>query len=146
MGIAGDKLCLDWLIFNSTLLHLHYYNIYTTTSIRQYLHYNIYTLHNRCQHRRGPCHPNPCRHGGQCHYSAEVGVTCLKKNISQKNIFSQNILKKMFSRIFRKNIPPKKLIYFWKKLMVKPPCCPQGQGWYRAIARSQPSWWILSEP
>ena len=81
---------------------------YTIISTRQYLHYNIYTLHNRCQHRRGPCHPNPCRHGGQCHYSAEAGVTCLKKNISQKNIFSQNILKKMFSRIFRKNIPPKK--------------------------------------
>lgn len=30
----------------------------------------------RCQHRRGPCHPNPCRHGGQCRYDQQTGLSC----------------------------------------------------------------------
>ena len=33
----------------------------------------------------------------------------------------------------------RELIFFQKKLGVKPPCCLQGLGWYRAIARFQPS-------
>ena len=29
-----------------------------------------------CQRRRGLCHPNPCKNGGQCHHTEETGVVC----------------------------------------------------------------------
>ena len=79
------------------------------------------------------------------------------KNIFKKNIFAKNIVEKIFSkRIFLSKIFFKKLTknifkkntyakYFSKKKRWRwsPPCCPQGLGWYRAIARSQPSMYIL---
>ena len=56
-------------------------------------------------------------------------------NISGKNIFTKNISeKKLLTTIFLK------ILYIYS-----PPCCPQGLGWYRAIARSQPSatyWYV----
>ena len=60
------------------------------------------------------------------------------KNISAKNISVKNIFKKNSPKIFPKkillpNIFPK------KKVGAKPPSCPQGLCWYRAIERSQPS-------
>ena len=61
----------------------------------------------------------------------------LQKN-SPKNIFEKNISKKIFfpKLFFEKILLPN---IFPKKVGVKPPCCPQGLGWYRALARSQPS-------
>ena len=43
--------------------------------------------------------------------------------------------------MFARNISPKNTLakYISKKKGAKPLCCPQGLGWYRAIARSQPS-------
>ena len=78
-------------------------------------------------------------------------------NIFQKNIFSnfflnKILLPKIFSKIYfqqkyfpeknHKNIFKKNIFakYFsQKKGGGEAPCCPQGLGWYRAIARSQPS-------
>ena len=59
-----------------------------------------------------------------------------------KNSFTKNIFKeKNHRKYFQKNIFAK---YFSKKKVgAKPPCCPQGLGWYRAIARSQPSIWHI---
>ena len=45
--------------------------------------------------------------------------------------------KSIFTKIFLKKIFSPKI--FLKKVGAKPLCCPQGLGWYRAIARSQPS-------
>ena len=44
-------------------------------------------LHNRCQHRRGPCHPNPCRHGGQYHSTVPRLGSPASKKIFPKKIF-----------------------------------------------------------
>ena len=58
------------------------------------------------------------------------GQKIVGKNIFEKNIFVKNI--------FQKNTYAK--YFFLKKRWERsPPCCPQGLGWYRAIARSQPS-------
>ena len=61
-----------------------------------------------------------------------------KKYFQKKYIFTKNIFKKkIHQKYFQKNTFAK---YFSKKKVgAKPPCCSQGLGWYRAIARSQPS-------
>ena len=59
------------------------------------------------------------------------------KNILAKNIVEKNIFKKNPQKIFSKKNTYAK--YFSKKKR----CCPQGLGWYRAIARSQPSFSIF---
>ena len=58
------------------------------------------------------------------------------KNILAKNIVAKNILSKIFSKKLTKNIFKKILK---PNIFLKKRCCPQGLGWYRAIARSQPS-------
>ena len=58
-----------------------------------------------------------------------AAIFCFKKN--RENMFEKNSPK----------IFPKKYLcqILKKKVGAKPPCCPQGLGWYWAIARSQPS-------
>ena len=55
-----------------------------------------------------------------------------EQNIAAKNIFPKKFTKNISEKILLPNI-------FQKKVGAKPLCCPQGLGWYRATARSQPS-------
>ena len=70
-----------------------------------------------------------------------------RKKYFQKKYFRQKYFQKKYFRqkYFGKNQQKYFLkkyfcqIFFHKKVGAKPPCSPQGLGWYRAIARSQPS-------
>ena len=60
-----------------------------------------------------------------------------KKYFCQKYFWKNNLAKIFSKKILLPNT-------FSKKVGAKPPCSPQGLGWYRAIARSQPSCEILT--
>ena len=61
------------------------------------------------------------------------------KYCCQKYFHQKYFPKKIHQKYFRKNTFCFCQIFFKKKVGAKPLCCPQGLGWYRAIARSQPS-------
>ena len=99
-----------------------------------------------------PWWPNGIPWGGPKIYSPKIFLSKIFSTKIYKLFLKKKLSKIFLQKIFCQKYSRKKIIcqkYFWKnyfdiyisekKVGAKPPCCPQGLGWYRAIARSQPS-------